>query len=46
MHRDPSSYAVGRDQDREVVLGIWERHGLVSEHVAPEGGGTIDIRGT
>ena len=45
MHRDPCSYSVGRNQDGEAVTRTWERHDLVAEHVAPEGGGTIDIVG-
>jgi hypothetical protein len=46
MQGDPRTDAVGRNQDREVVVGVRKRDGLVAEHVRPERGGTIDIVGT
>ncbi len=46
MHRDPCSDAVGRNQDREVVIGTGERDDLVAERSRPEGDRTIDVFGT
>ena len=36
LQGDPRADAIGRDQDREVVVGIREPHDLVAEHVGPE----------
>jgi hypothetical protein len=46
MHSDPCSDAVGRNQDRELVIGIGEPDDFVAERVSPERGTTIDIVGT
>ena len=46
MHGDPGSDAVGRNQDREVVVGVREPDDLVAERRSPKRDSTIDIVGT
>jgi hypothetical protein len=46
MQGDPRSNAVGRNQDREVVIGIGEPDDLVAERRSPKCDSTMDIVGT
>ena len=43
VHSDPRPTAIGRDQDREVVIRSRKRDSLVAEHVGPEGDRPFDI---
>jgi hypothetical protein len=45
LERDTRSFARGRHEDREFVLGLGEVNGSIPEHLGPERHRTIDVVG-
>ena len=45
MDRDARSFAVGRHQNRELILGVFEAHRVEAEHARPERHRSRDVGG-